>query len=68
MRLFYRSTSNPSRPPAAGLGGEASTGLCASMALLATVGIATLSAVALGQPGGVEAEAALALVNVVAGV
>jgi len=38
------------------------------MALLATVGIATLSAVALGQPGGVEAQAALALVSVVAGV
>jgi hypothetical protein len=68
MRPFFRWTSNSSHPTAAGLRGEAFTGLCSSLALVATVGIAALSALALGQPGGLEAQAALALVNVVAGV
>jgi hypothetical protein len=39
----------------------------ACVALIATVGIATLSALALGQTGGLEAQASLAFVTVAAG-
>jgi hypothetical protein len=42
--------------------------VCASLTLVATCGVAVLSALALGQPGGLEAHAALALVSAVAGV
>jgi hypothetical protein len=42
--------------------------VCASLILAATVGVAVLSALSLGQAGSHEARAALALVNAVAGV
>ncbi len=42
--------------------------VCASLTLVATCGVAVLSALALGQPDSLEAHAALALVSAVAGV
>jgi hypothetical protein len=41
---------------------------CASLTLVVTCGVAVLSAVSVGQPDGLEARAALALVSAVAGV
>lgn len=68
-----RRPSLPAAPKVDPLAGPSSRSapsatVCASLTLVATCGVALLSALALGQPDGLEARAALAVVRAVAGV
>lgn len=69
MRRLTRPAASTASPLAAAAGRSLpSATACASLILVATFGVAVLSAVSLGQPDSLEARAALALVSAVAGV